>query len=600
VLDVGSDLNTFMWDGSAWSAVHTEHSAGAEGNASMVFDIAFETHSSNMDDAWLAYGNGTTLSRKLWNGPTSAWQTGTTQGDDTDYVALNAHPNSGAMLMVAYESSVAASKDITENRLTGGSQTWGTASQLLNGPPIARTGLPLTKVTVASERYIEPTITQSGYRVFANADSTDVGSPLAALNTTTTLTAASSTFRVRTLLHTADGPILPSNKTFKLQFVDPGSGTCSAPSGGSPSAYTDVTSATAIAYNNNATPGDGVALTANANDPTHGGDTIVNQTYEETNNFTNSQSQIAVGADGMWDFSLIDYGGIPSSTYCLRIVESDGTVLDGYDQYPAIVTYMAAGNSAPTITSVTDSPDPVAAGATVYFNVDWNDTDSDYAKMLICKTDALSGSDPRTCTGGGWCSSVLTNRDPESCYYQTSLAEASTTPYNYYAFVCDDQDACSVSTSGTFTVSEQEPTAPTELLTQDMPSAINVGTVTPYFSAIFNDPNIGDSANKYCIQVNTLSNFTGSNLWYSDGASCSSGTTMATTSQGVRSPDITYAGTTLNLNLTTYYWRMWFWDQNGTQSATSSVTQFTMASGTDNVPQGVRLKGGSVQGGRLK
>lgn len=55
VLDAGSDLNTFLWTGTAWNAVHTEHSAGAETNASHAFDIAFETHSSNPDVAWLAW-----------------------------------------------------------------------------------------------------------------------------------------------------------------------------------------------------------------------------------------------------------------------------------------------------------------------------------------------------------------------------------------------------------------------------------------------------------------------------------------------------------------------------------------------------------------
>lgn len=39
-------------------------------------------------------------------------------------MSLNAQPNSGAVLMMAYESSTSASMDITENRLTGGSQTW--------------------------------------------------------------------------------------------------------------------------------------------------------------------------------------------------------------------------------------------------------------------------------------------------------------------------------------------------------------------------------------------------------------------------------------------------------------------------------------------
>lgn len=63
-----------MWSGTAWSTVHTEHATTAENaDAEMDFDIVFETHSSNTDDAWLLWNNGTTVSRKLWNGPTSAW-----------------------------------------------------------------------------------------------------------------------------------------------------------------------------------------------------------------------------------------------------------------------------------------------------------------------------------------------------------------------------------------------------------------------------------------------------------------------------------------------------------------------------------------------
>ncbi len=157
VLDGGSDLNTFLWDGSAWSAVHSEHTAGAETHAAMTFDIAFETHTSNSGDAWLVFGNGSTISRRLWNG--ASWETATTQGDDTSYIALDAHPNSGAFFMVAYESSTAASDDITENHLTGGSQTWGTAASIWGGPVIRV--LPYTLVAIECERYIAATISVS-------------------------------------------------------------------------------------------------------------------------------------------------------------------------------------------------------------------------------------------------------------------------------------------------------------------------------------------------------------------------------------------------------------------------------------------------------
>ncbi|MBP7823310.1 hypothetical protein KA050_03090, partial [Candidatus Gracilibacteria bacterium] len=237
VLDAGSDLNTFIWSGTAWSAVHTEHTAAAETHASHAFHLAFETHSSNPNDAWLVFGNGSTLSRRLWDGGTSTWGTATTQGDDTNYMSLNAQPNSGAVLMMAYESSTSASQDITENRLTGGSQTWGTATAVYGGP-VARTALPLTKIALAGERYISPTYTQQAYRFFNNANSADVGSPLVAQDTPAGLPSSGSAFRLRTLLRVDTNTILPNAQNFKLQFAQQ-SGVCDT--GFSGETYADVT-----------------------------------------------------------------------------------------------------------------------------------------------------------------------------------------------------------------------------------------------------------------------------------------------------------------------------------------------------------------------
>ncbi len=337
VLDVGSDLNTFMWDWSAWGAVHTEHSAAAETNASHAFHIAFETHSSNPNNAWLAYGDGATVSRKRWSA--GAWWAATTQGDDTDFIQLNAQPNSGAFLMMAYESSASASQDITENRITGGGATFGTASAVYSGP-VTRTALPLTKIAIAGERYISPTYTQQAYRFFNNANSADVGSVLAAQDTSATLGSAWAAFRLRTLLRVDTNTILANAQNFKLQFAQK-SGTCDTAFSGE--TYADVTDSTLIAYNDNATPADGAALTANANDPTDGGRTIVNQDYEELNNFTNTEASIASGQDGKWDFALRDNGALSNTDYCLRMVKSDGSVLNEYTTIPQITT--AAGGS---------------------------------------------------------------------------------------------------------------------------------------------------------------------------------------------------------------------------------------------------------------
>jgi hypothetical protein len=61
------------------------------------------------------------------------------------------------------------------------------------------------------------------------------------------------------------------------------------------------------------------------------------------NNFTTSVSAIPKDQDGKWDFSLIDNTAPDDTTYCFRIVESDGTLLDTYSVIPEITTYFIAG-----------------------------------------------------------------------------------------------------------------------------------------------------------------------------------------------------------------------------------------------------------------
>lgn len=232
--------------------------------------------------------------------------------------------------------------------LGGAANTWGrtwTVSEVNNtnfrvrvmidpgGANTTAASLELLTVTVT---YTLPsTFTQSAYRFFNNANSTDVGSVLAAQDTAATLAASGDAFRLRTLLHIGDGQLSASGQNFKLQFAAQ-SGTCDTSFSGE--SYADVTGATAIAYNNNASPADGDNLTANANDPTHSGDTIVNQDYEETNNFTNTVAAIPAGQDGKWDFSLIDNSAPANTAYCFRIVKSDGSQLDTYSVIPQITT----------------------------------------------------------------------------------------------------------------------------------------------------------------------------------------------------------------------------------------------------------------------
>jgi len=251
------------------------------------------------------------------------------------------------------------------------------------------------------------TITQSAYRWFNNLDSTNVGTPLALQDTTTTLSSSGAAFRLRTLLHITGG--LPTNgQQFKLQFVGKGTGTCSSPSGGTPSTWTDINATTSIAYNDNPTPADDTALTDNLGELTHGSDTIVPQTYEELNNFTNSQAAIPAGQDGKWDFSLIDNSAPASTTYCFQITKSDDRVLDGYTVYPEITT------AAASIYSVT-----VSDGVITYGILDVGTSTSTLASGL---------NDTQTATNNGGATENLNIKGATS----TCWTLAATIGYNQY------------------------------------------------------------------------------------------------------------------------------------------------------------------------
>ncbi len=200
-------------------------------------------------------------------------------------------------------------------------------------------------------RETPPTYTQQAYRFFTNANGVDVGSTLAAQDTAAALSATGDAFRLRMLLRTDTANLIASGQNFKLQFAQQ-SGTCDT--GFSGENYADVTTSTVMAYNNNATPADGDNLTANANDPIDGGRTIVNQDYEEANNFTNTVAAIPSGQDGKWDFSLIDNGASANTAYCFRVVKSDDTVLDTYTTVPQVTT--ASNGASPTLTfSISDN-----------------------------------------------------------------------------------------------------------------------------------------------------------------------------------------------------------------------------------------------------
>jgi hypothetical protein len=85
-------------------------------------------------------------------------------------------------------------------------------------------------------------------------------------------------------------------------------------------------------------------------------------------------------------------------------------------------------------------------------------------------------------------------------------------------------------------------------------------------------------------------------MWATDSNDCYTGTSIGSNvAEGVFTPEFSYAGTSLSLDGTTYYWRAWLWDDDGERSATSTVGWFSLADQSSGA--GVRLQGGRLKGG---
>ncbi len=231
--------------------------------------------------------------------------------------------------------------------------------------------------------------------------------------------------------------------------------------------------------------------------------------------------------------------------------------------------------NAPTslLTNGTTNPTGVAS-ATAYFSAIFSDPDTsdtgEYYRIEVNTNNTFTGT---TLWDSGKVSMTSTAngaRSPNISYNGTAF-----TPGQTYYWRIKFWDNGSIfnesdwSSTSQFTANES-PTAPTSLLTEGTTNPTQVADLTPEFSAIFNDPNTGDTGAYYQIQVNTASNFSGTSMWDSTK------TSMTSTAIGARSPDISYAGTALTFNGTTYYWRIKFWDNNNIEGAWSSTVQFTM------------------------
>lgn len=174
-------------------------------------------------------------------------------------------------------------------------------------------------------------------------------------------------------------------------------------------------------------------------------------------------------------------------------------------------------------------------------------------------------------------------RSPDITYNGTTLSFGGITYYWRIRFTDYYQRVSEWSNIAQFTTNIA-PTAPTALLTDGETEAIEI-EATPKFSAIFNDPDTGDTSAYYKINVNTSPDFTGTVMWDSGKIS------MTTINNGERCSDITYNGSSLNMILTTYYWRIKFWDGIGNEGEWSNVADFTTFNPPPQAPSSLKTEG---------
>lgn len=229
--------------------------------------------------------------------------------------------------------------------------------------------------------------------------------------------------------------------------------------------------------------------------------------------------------------------------------------------------------------SITDSTPEFSA---VFSDTDSSDT-GNYYQINVNTNSSFTGTSMWDSTKTALSPVVTNGSRSQDISYAGSTLSVGTIYYWRIKFWDNNTGESSWSSTANFTLNAP-PTAPTSPQAEGLTNPTSVADTTPEFSAIFNDPNTGNTGVSYQIQVNTASDFTGTSMWDSTL------TAMTATAIGARSPDISYAGTTLTLNGTTYYWRIRFADNHNETGSWSSAGSFVM-DGAPFAPTGLLTDG---------
>ncbi|MDQ4142143.1 MAG: hypothetical protein M3198_00100 [Actinomycetota bacterium] len=193
--------------------------------------------------------------------------------------------------------------------------------------------------------------------------------------------------------------------------------------------------------------------------------------YSSPTDLTYTTSGADLGTRAYYAFACDDQGACSSGTYG---------------------TFQVIANRGPYLSSATDSPDPVAAGGRVDFELSWSDPDGDAVRGLVCKTSSVSGGN---CSAGAWSTTAgSTFTSPIRLSYMTTSSDIGTRSYS--AYICDPSNVCSGRT-GTFTVN----TPPAFTSVADWPDPVTEGN-TVNFNVGWNDP--GDSVRAVICRTNAI------------------------------------------------------------------------------------------------
>ncbi len=206
------------------------------------------------------------------------------------------------------------------------------------------THLPPYLTTIFGRKYgAIPLYTQQHYRFYANANANTPTDPWPtgvddltedeAISSENTAAKNADVVRLRLQLNA--GNSTSTGESFKLQY---GTTTLDCTD---TTTWTDVGSTTSSALwrgYNNAAVSDGATLSSTVLTGTD-----IGESYEEQNPSVALPNQIGYTKNGEWDFVMQQNGALPNTTYCFRMVKSDGSALYSYSIYPQITT-----NQAPT------------------------------------------------------------------------------------------------------------------------------------------------------------------------------------------------------------------------------------------------------------